>query len=342
MNKDETMKSIEYWNEFLEGFHEKYFPVLSNRYVSKLSSFSVDELFSCPAILLYGADISILKLYVISILESIFKTTIKTKTKSYDFMNGTTKSSAQYQHSDYHLEINLELLGSGEKQFITEFIYHNIGNTRHINQPKHIVVLHHLSCMSSISQYSLRRPLELYANNILFIFTSPSLNKVEKALTSRFMFVQCSIPDENMERFIDVFMKDKQIDDEVELNPNDTISHNILRLSSKGKDGNDGKTNVEKKIHDFLDKLLKEKNVFKACELIRTFGYKLLHFNLTIAYIMKITLAYVAIHKKLKPHIYSVVSLSADLEHSSIHIAKNIIIFEKYFLKIYELASGNK
>jgi hypothetical protein len=327
------MKSIDYWNELTKDFHEKYFQILANPYVSKLSYLNQDELFSCPAILLYGADISILKMYVRSILQSIFKTIILPKSQNYEFMNGTTKSSAQYLYSDYHIEIDLELLGSGEKQFITEFIYNNIGNTKHINQSKHIVVLHNLSCMSSVTQYSLRRPLEVFSNNILFIFTSPSLNKIERAITSRFMFIQCSIPDENMEKFIDVFVENKDIENTIELNPNDTISHNILKLSLKD---DNTETKIEKKIHEFLDKLLKEKNIFKACELIRTFGYKLLHFNLTIAYIMRVTISYITKFKKLKPYIYDIVSLSANLEHQSVNIAKNIIIFEKYFLKIYQ------
>jgi len=320
-----------FWNEFQKDFPDKYFETLANKNILQIASMTQEELFNSPHVLLFGNEVSILKLYVHALLCRVFKKNIISKTAEFEYTNNSSKYTCNYKYSDVHLEIDMQEIISSERQFISEFIYKHIGNTRNIYQQKHIVVIHNIQSMTDATMFSLRRPLEQFSNNILFIVTTKSLSRIESAILSRFMYIKCRIEPDNLENFFEMFVSNKEIEGTIEIDPTDGLTHNLLSLSiSETQD------NIKNRLENFIDELLKEKNVSKACELIRSFGYKILHFNVPLATIMKITVNKLMNNKHFKNNIVEIVTLSANLEHKSLSLGKPILIFENYFLEIYK------
>jgi hypothetical protein len=343
------LPSLEVWKTFRDRFSTDYFDILANDTIKVISKWDKDMLFSSAPILMFGIDGSLLKLFTRTLLCRIFQTNVNEvpKDAEYQFTNGSVKCIAKYSYTANYIEIDMSRIGSGEKTFITEFLYKHIGSTKHINQEKHVVVLHNVHTMTSLTWFSLRRPLEMLSKNVIFIMTTPTLNKIDATIRSRMMHVKATVGEEAMGSFFEVFVDKMEINDgidsekEIELDSQDHLSYNILLLSRYLDPTYTLTTNnVDTKIVTFLDEILKETNLLKVVERIRAFGYKILHFNVPLAYIMKITIEYVAEHKKFKKKndiIQEVIALSANLEHKSLSIHRPILVFENYFLKLYKL-----
>ncbi|NDE61092.1 MAG: hypothetical protein EB038_02560, partial [Cyclobacteriaceae bacterium] len=147
------------------------------------------------------------------------------------------------------------------------------------------------------------------------------------------MPIKCTIPENILQLFFEDFLNaNPNIPDNIELDPSDGLARNLLIISQEHIVQN----NISKYICNFIDTLLKEKNVMKVCELVRVSGYKILHFNVPLERIMKITISHLATIKKAKQYISDIISISANLQHKSLTVSKHIIVFEKYFLDIYK------
>jgi hypothetical protein len=290
-------------------------------------------------------------MYVDVILSKIFDTPIKKHNTSYEVVANNNKYNCPYKYSDFHLEIDIHQIVSAERQFISEFISNHIAKTKNITQQKHVIVMHNINSLNEQSMFALRYPIERLCKNVIFIFTAQYTSPIEPAFLSRCLLLRSNIEDEDMEEFFEYFISQNNIDptdgitknihklsisqnnieDPVEIDPSDGIIKNILKLSKYNVENN-----IEKQLHLFIDQLLKEKNIFKACELIKSFGFKILHFNIPIANIMKITLDYLCNIKSFQKHLYYLIQFSADLEYKSTKISKYILVFERYFIEIYK------
>lgn len=333
MEEIKPIDSIQYIEHFQKNFESIYFDKLANPRIQKITSQTIDELFCCPHLLLYGNDVSLLKLYSDTMLSRIFKKTIVKSDASYEVSSNNNKYNCPYIYSDIHVEIDVEQILHAEKQFICNFISNHIATTKNISQAKHVCVIHNIHKLNEQSIFSLRYPIERFSNNIYFIFTARTITQVEPAFLSRCLLIRSNVEDECIESFFETFLEQNDIDNEVEIDPNDGIVMNLLKLH-----GNNFQSSVEKQLHQFIDQLINEKDIFKVCENIRTFGFKILHFNIPIATIMKITLKYILPMKTFKKHIYKIVKCSADLEVKSAHMSKQILVFERYFVEIFKFA----
>jgi hypothetical protein len=325
------MDNIDYLHNFQTEFNEHYFDLLANTRIHRLCSLTIDELFGSPHLLFYGNDPTILKMYVDVILTRIFKTTIVKRSTTYDVMANNNKYSCPYKYSDVHLEIDIDQIVSAERQFISDFISNHIAKTKNISYQKHIIVMHNVNSLHEQSMYALRYPIERLSRNVYFIFTAKTTSRIEPSFLSRCFQIRSNIQEENIEQFFEHFLERNKIEDEIEIDPTDGVINNILKLSKC-----DIPNNIEKQLTLFIDQLLKEKNIFKGCELIRSFGFKILHFNVPIATIMKITLNYLGTLKQFDKYIYDLVKYSTELEYKSISVSKPILIFERYFAEIYK------
>jgi hypothetical protein len=326
--------NIEIFKTFRSHFSSKYFDIIANDNLQKVATFSKLDLFTSPHILFYGNDPTLLRMIVDTIISKIFQEELVKKKCAYELTNNNNKYSCSYSYSKFHTEIDIESVLSAERQFISEFISGHIASTKNILQEKHIVVIHNINSLNENTMYALRYPIERLSNNVFFIFTSKTITGIEPALLSRCMPLRCNISIDNMEQFFEAFVENNNIEDIVEIDPNDNILCNVLKLTK-----NDSTDNLHKKLHAFIDDIAVDKSIGSVCEKIRTFGYKILHFNVSIATIFKIVIKYASQHKLLKKHIYHIVQLSANLQLKDVEMSKPILLFERYFMEIYRLLS---
>lgn len=331
------MTTASYLPHFREHFCETYFPLLANKVVNGICRFSPAELFCSPHLLMYGVESTVQVMYVDAILSRIFGTEITAAKRSatYEVSVSGTKHACPYTHSPHHVEIDMEalrIMGNAERHFIAEFITKHIATMRNVRQEKHIVVLHNCQAMQDQTMYALRRPVESCTRNVLFIFTTQSLGRMEPALKSRCMHIKCVIPASNVEAFWEKFVEDAGVamndDDQIEIDPAHGIVKNILRLSSPltlpATDIN---------ISAFLNDLLQEKSIVKAVEKIRVFAFRILQFAVPISRIMRACITHLCDVKGV--NVGDVAILSAQLEYKSQSMSKHAILVEKYFLELY-------
>lgn len=328
------LQSIAAWKEFNNNFSSKYFDILANKLVKRCSSFTKVEFFSSPHILFYGNDISLLKLYSLEVIKRVLGANIKPKQNSYELSWNNNKYVCPYRYSDYHIEIDMNEIKSAEKQFLSEFIFNHIASIKNIRQEKHIILMHNIDTMSEQSMFSLRRPLEVLGSNVMFLFTTSSLTKIEDAIKSRCMQIRSNIEESALISFFEVLAEDLKIDNQIEIDPSNGLVYCLLELSNGNVENK-----VETSIRSFVHQLIKEKNILTACESIRAFGFKLLHFNVPLSTIMRTTIRALCEEKKFKKHIHHIVTLAASLEHSSKTMSKANLILERFFIEIFKLSS---
>lgn len=322
-----------YWVMFKKDFEKKYFDYLINTRIKSLCSLKQDEFFSSPHVMLYGNDVSILKLYVDSILSRILQKKIVKKSARHEVTTNNNKHQCPYSYSDVHIEVDMEEITCAERQFISDFISRHIASTKSIYQQKHIVVIHNAHSMSEGSVLAIRKPLEQLSNNIIFIFSTQNISSIDCTLKSRCMLIRCNTEIRDIEDFFEFFIEENEVQlDQFVIDPYDGIIYNLLRLSNPNVDNN-----VHSKMNEFIEKLLEEKNIQNAYELVRAFGYKILHLNIPFARFMRETICLLSKKHKYKKYIRDIVMLSAELELKSKKVSKQILVFEKYYMEIYRI-----
>jgi hypothetical protein len=334
MTKIKCIEVINYLKNFQNDFHEKYFKLLANDYILKIKSFSQNELFQSPNILFYGNDASVLKMYVDSILKTIFNTKLKKQKATYELTNNNNKYNCPYLYSDNHIEIDVNNIPSVERQFMCNFISNQVSFIKNINQLKHIVVIHSVDKLNDNTIFAMRYLIERSSRNALFIFTASSLSKIDDAFLSRCFLVRSNITETGLESFFDYFLDTQKIDlMQVDIDPHKSVFTNILEFTLPNE-----QNKLSLSIQKFIDEISIEKNIFAVYEKIRNFGYKILHFNVPMALLMKISINHLKEKQIFKNNIHKIITLSAELEHKSLHMSKPILIIEKYFLEIYKLS----
>lgn len=332
------LKTCQYWLHFKQNMESKYFDMVCNNRLKTLASCSPDDLFNSPNLLLFGADVSLLKLYVDAMLQRIFRKPIVKHSTQYDLSCNNNKYQCGYKYSDVHIEVDLGELGVSDKQFISEFIVQRLGTMRNINQAKHLVVLHNVSQAGHLAVSALRKAMD-FTRNITFILTTRSLSVVDESMQSRCMAIRCNTEPDDLEAFYEQFVTDVGLDSgdkPLEIDPNDGIILTLLQFSNP----NAGKSAIHVKLKDFLSTLATEKNLEKGCSSIRTFSHKILHFNVPVAHIFKECLKIFSDMPKMSKHLVDIAVLSADLDAKSAKMSKPVIVLEQYFVHIYRLFIG--
>jgi hypothetical protein len=331
-----TIEAGKHWREFSSNFSNKYFQHIANARLRGLASFSKEDLFQCPNIMLYGTDTTLLKLYTDAILSSIFKRPVTKKSATYDVSSNNNKYNCPYKYSDVHIEVDMEHVPNPEKQYICEFISKHVAQTKNINQPKHIVVIHNMNMVSAQVMNSLKKPTDSNTN-VLFILTSSRISNIDYAIKSRCLHVRCNTEYDDLETFLETFVEGQNIPDQVEVDPDDGLVKILMKL---GLSERTCESTLSKNVREFITDLFKEKSLPSACEKIRTFAHKILHFNFPVARIFQECIQLFVKDKRLENHMFAIAELSADLELKSRQMSKPVIILEHYWTQIYAMVNA--
>jgi hypothetical protein len=329
------------WKEFCQQFDNKYFPLLANKHIHNIAKLGIDEFLSMPNVLFYGNRVSLISLFVDAILARVLEwdqlpSRPSKKVGVFEYSTGNGKQLSEYLYTDYHIEIDFQRLGAGEKDFITSFISGNIACTKNVLHNKHIVVLHNVDCMTQQTAYALRMTVERYTSNVFFILTCGKIGGLEKAIASRCAMIRCNIPSDafenTLERVIDDF--ELEIKDKFVVEDPDFVKV-LFQLCSPTESVH----HVKEQVFAFLDRLLKmgTGQLLKVVAEIREMSYKLLHFGVPLAGIMKYVVDYFIANKKYAKYVIDVATISASLEHKSIRITKPNLVLEEYFLSVYHV-----
>lgn len=275
------------------------------------------------ALMLYGNEYAILNRIAQWVVKSMFKVPHLSNLRVTP-INPQKENDGEFIISDYHMEFELT-----EKAL--EYIKSIIKN-KTISSRSFVFIIKNAEPSLNRNLYlALRRMIDMNSSS-KFIITTSSVSFMEKSLLSRVLQVNCTFPFEKV-KSCDIVInacKDMAVE---KLKHVYTESHsNIItllqHLSSKCE------TLLWQQSIEHLMKIMKEEKKHLVIIMsIRELVYKLYHVGVGLKDICK----YVIQHHAQQKNFHDIVHLAASCDHGITQGNKDILLYEKFFLKLYKL-----
>jgi DNA polymerase III delta prime subunit len=239
--------------------------------------------------------------------------------------------------NDNYIELNPSINGFYDRWIITEYIQ-NIIKSKNITQKKHIIVLRDLDKLSLNSFMTLRRILEKYSCNSLFIFTSTNLSYINEAILSRCLNIRCPIETEkNMKSFLNNYFEDKLKIKQILATSNRDINK-VMFIYSKLELETIYIPILYNQIKEHYQFMKKTKDVIKVLKENREFLNRILNFNYNNEEIIQCfqDILFKSMRKK-RNEFFKVIGLLKNLDLELINCQKDFFAFEKFLAKLYEI-----
>ena len=311
--------------------------------------------YDIPHINLYGPDGSMKRFYAYYIINKLNNININIQEFNIQEQNILVKNNNinfKLINHKYFKEINLYHKLNNESN-ILKFYIMPIIKTNNICTKKHIFIINDFDKLKFNSYMLLRRVMEIYSNNVLFIFISSNLSKIPEAIRSRCLNIRCPLL--NNKQIIKIVQKlttdydieKKDITKLVKNNEGDIYKillnlENLVKMvidySEMDKIKNNNYQDIlYNDIVAHLNYMRKEKNLFKVLTKNREFIFKLINFNFNNQIILENFLKIIIkkFHKYL-PH-HDIVQLTAKTDHDILNASREIYHYEVYLLKIYKM-----
>ena len=159
-------------------------------------------------LIFYGQNNAGKRTLISGLLNHLSNNNIKRNLRTHNLKINNTKVNINFVESNYHFEINLYEYGHYDKHIICEFVkyilsYRNISTLNY-----KIIVLHYFDKVSRVAQLALRRIIEKSSDSGRFILCCENINKIDKALLSRFIYIRVPKPKVyHMENYIKITLQ---------------------------------------------------------------------------------------------------------------------------------------
>ena len=364
------MKIINY---FLDNIN-KYYQYLSNDTINNISNIELSEL---PHINLYGTNSSMKDYYVYYIINQLTKTNFQhnlLRTQKYNINVNNNNVEFNVKIYDSFQEYNLIYKSNYDKHIISKHIFNIIKNNNY-NYNKHIIVLKDFDKLNFNAYMSLRRSMELYSSNTLFICVSSNISKIPDALTSRLLNIRCPcidkkllanftiklLEDLNIKHYkkTDINKLIKSCDNNINkilfkldadnfirlnINTNTNTSTNIDDISnalSKSVDINNDpikyKDILKDNIKNHINYLKKTKKINLVLQKNRAFIYRITYFNYSNQEILEEFVNIILKYFNKYLDCTKIISITAETDNNILKSSRDIYHYEKYLLQIYKM-----
>lgn len=289
-------------------------------------------------LLVYGINGVGKKYIVYTLIRKLFNVDkLDLKDYSIDLKINNANVTVNYVKSKFHYEINLYEYGHYDKNIIVEFLKDMVSTKNVYNNSYKIVLLHRFDKISESAQLTLRRIIELYADNCRFIIISNNLSKINYALLSRFELIRVPFP--NNDELIEYCLKNNTFNyknDIIQKICNTTYNkHNLCIINY----------NLLHNLNDFkkidinikIDEILKSPpSVFM--DNLRKYIYRLHLLNCKYDEIIKGYLIHIFNTCKYKNNLKEVISKAAECEYKCRISKVHFFSLEYFFVYLKSLS----
>jgi len=328
----------------------KYYPFFENNIINNITN---NNNFSINHLHLYGSSYSMKNYYVYWLINKLTNNSIKNdsieiKNESININN--TNIEFVVLQSNTFIEFNLHNNNNNDKHIISNYIKNIISCKSY--QEKHIIILKEFDKLSKQSYMVLRRIMEEYYNNVLFIFVSSNISKIPDSIKSRCINIRCSvmepknlknliiniINDYNDDNLITIQLNTREINSLIKKCDND-IYKILLNLESHLLNDNEFvfKDNLYILIKKQLDYLRKTKNIITVLRKNREFIYNLIYFNYDNQKILENFLKILLSKFEKYINAVEIIKLTAETEYNIIKSSREFYHYELYLTKIYQI-----
>ena len=198
-------------NYFINNIN-KFYKNIPNKIIDNITNFSLDESMHMN---LFGPEEGLKDYYPYYIINHLTNTVLNIK----DLRLYKTHISHKNNNIEFNLHTNTAFIefdlynrANYDKHIISKYLIHII-KVKNYKYDKHIVLLRNFDKLSFNAFMTLRRMMELYSPNVLFITVSNNLSKIPDAIKSRCLNIRCPILEKTeLSKFTKVFLKDLNID----------------------------------------------------------------------------------------------------------------------------------
>jgi DNA polymerase III delta prime subunit len=330
---------------------DKYYKYFDNVVINNILSNNTD--FNLNHIHLYGNAGSMKNFYIYYIINKLTKNTIKhDNIKIQNELININNNNIEFlvTTSKLFIELNIHNNNNNDKHIITKYVMKIISNKSY--QDKHIIILKDFDKLSNLCHMALRRIMEYYNNNVLFIFVSSNLSKIPQSIKSRCLNIRCPMIDKKKLKILinhilndynknntnNLELDNKQINLLIK-NCEYDIYKILLNLETQLLSNEDYVfvDNLYNIIKIQLDYLKKTKNIINVLKKNREFIYNLIYFNydnqIILEQFLKILLSKYS--KNIVP--LQIVKLTAEIDHNIIKSSREFYHYEFYLTKIYTM-----
>ena len=304
-----------------------------------------NQFYDIPHINLYGLEGSMKNFYAYYIINQLNNIKINTdefKLQEESFLIKNNTISFKLINHKYFKEINLHHKMSNSKNILKHYILPIIQN-KNFFLKKHIFIIKDFDKLNYQSFMLLRRVMELYNQNVLFIFISTSLSNIPDAVKSRCLNIRCPLLETKIlvklvQNLIKNFPIEKKDITKLVKNNNNDIYKILFNLEHIINDNHFKlKDILFEDISGHLSFLKKEKNHFKVLIKNREFIFKLINYNYNNQIILEYFLNIII--KKYHKYIdlIKITKITSQTEFDIINSSRESFNYEKYLLKIYKL-----
>ncbi len=319
---------------------DKIYPLLGKNNIHNLEDYDI------PHINLYGPEGSMKKFYSYYIINKINNINLNSKDlniKQDKILIKNNSIEFKLINNKYFKEINLFNKLNNEKNILKYYILETI-KIRNITTKKHVFILTDFDKFSFNSFMLLRRIMESYTNNVLFIFVSTNLSKIPSAIKSRCLNIRCPILDYKILvkvlQFLTkkYFIEKKDLTKNIKKNEGD-IYKILFDLENQlhYPDSNGFQNILHNDISKHLAYIKKEKNPIKLIENNRIFIFKLINFNFNNETILE-NFVEILIKKYSKYiDVNKIIKLTNDTNINIVKSYRELYHYELYLFNIYKL-----
>lgn len=329
---------------FLDDFDNSY-KYVDNVSLTKYSSLDIDEM---QHLNFYGPNGSFKNYYVYYLIKHLTKCSkYNNNTKSLQQKITVNNNIVEFDvvlNSNY-VEVNPSMNNFYDRWIITDYIQ-NMIKSKNIIQKKHIILLKEVDKLSTNAYMALRRMLEKYSPNALFIFTSTNYSHINEAIISRCINIRCGLqPETNFNTFLGHYIQDKQLLKKILGSCHRNIDKATILLYKNFS--NEFVPVLENEVKAHFALMKKTKDVMMIAKYNRDFLHKILNFNYEKNEIMKIFIDTIIKNYCKKDEnkmsdsdrnkIYKFIALTAETDVTIVKSNKDFFVYENYLLKLYKL-----
>jgi hypothetical protein len=305
---------------------EEYIPLLVNK-TCKL--FIDSDINNVNSIILHANDSIYLSAIANLMVKRLFQeNTITKRIGSFSYINNNGSTvEIDYEYSDYHFEL---VYSEKHIPFIKSII-----KNKNISKQPFIFIIKNIDATSKASQLPIKKLIDNNGSAI-FIFLSKRLNKIDAPILSRSMLINISFKVENIYNVFKIQNNDDTMSLDEFILEYQRCNSNIISFLIQYE------YNFKKlRIFDQLDKLLeylkKEKKMHNAIMKIREYAYRSYHVTFALQEISK----YIIEKYKNEDYINEIVNIASTCDYDLITSNKDILVYEKFFIKLLRLINPN-
>lgn len=198
-------------NYFINNIN-KFYKNIPNDIIDNITNFSLDESMHMN---LFGPEEGLKDYYPYYIINHLTNTVLNIK----DLRLYKTHINHKNNNIEFNLHTNTAFIefdlhnrANYDRHIISKYLI-DIIKVKNYKYDKHIVLLRNFDKLSFNAFMTLRRMMELYSPNVLFITVSNNLSKIPDAIKSRCLNIRCPILEKKeLAKFTKVFLKDLNID----------------------------------------------------------------------------------------------------------------------------------